>query len=111
MGQLSSSHGPNTRSGPLQKEVDTCHSACFSDPQRKLFRVLLVLKTALFIPSAFGFEDDIEGCTASVDITYFISFFFSLPFSLEETNAFSVYLEIERLHWDMFETVFVATCT
>lgn len=70
-----------------------------------------MLKMTLFIPSTFGFEDDIEGCTASVDITCFIFLFFFLPFSLEETNAFSVYLETERLHWDMLETVFVATCT
>lgn len=44
---------------------------------------------------------------------YFIFFiFFSLFFSftLEETNAFSVYVETERLHWDILEAVFLATC-
>lgn len=72
-----------------------------SDPWRKLFRVLVMLKITLLILPTFSFEDNIEGCTglSGHNLLYsfsFFSFFFSLFFfSLEETNAFSVYVEIK----------------
>lgn len=35
---------------------------------------------------------------------------FPYIFLLEETNAFSVSVEMEHLHWDILEAVFLATC-
>lgn len=60
-----------------------------------------MLKITLLILPTFSFEDNIEGCTGlsghNLFYYFFFSFFFSLFFffSLEETNAFSVYVEMK----------------
>lgn len=83
----------------------------FQWPSEEALQSLTGVKNGFIHSICFWFWGWYRGmyCLGGYNLFYF--FFFSLPFSLEETNAFSVYLEIERLHWDMFETVFVATCT